>query len=493
MASLNNVNSAYVQPLLSENIHLLNLFLPGLASATSVLPLLTGASSIYGRLFCVCVLLLLVGKYVSETIVGILETYFITRVEIPHNDVAYDMLMSWVSSRPFAKKARTSLVTVDLKLSTRSNSSDSDANKKSLHFSPCNGYFYFRHKGNQFAFKRSRSQVEFGHTREEVCVSYFGWNTTVLRELLDECRQYYLKQVKNKTCVFDHEGNRWKNSKARNKRDVSTVIVKEKVKEMLLGDVAEFLDPETREWYTARGLPYQRGYLLYGPPGTGKSSLGLSIAGHFDLDIYVLTMSSLNDESLKALFAELPQHCIVLLEDIDAVAVHRTQEDNTDPSQNGSTRKSTDGKVTLSTLLNVLDGVGSPEGRVVIMTTNYIQRLDPALIRPGRVDMKVEFQLADKSMLSHLFFFVFGRQPPSSDASAEKQVSRDEEMLKLAEEFAAKVPKGQFSPAEIMSLLLVHRLSPLQAIADVDVWMKKIGEERKAMMRSNSWVLHDDN
>jgi len=60
--------------------------------------------------------------------------------------------------------------------------------------------------------------------------------------------------------------------------------------------------------------------LLYGPPGTGKSSLSKSIAGHFDLDIYILSLSDTNEARLKNLFAELPSRCVILLEDIDAVS-----------------------------------------------------------------------------------------------------------------------------------------------------------------------------
>lgn len=114
-------------------------------------------------------------------------------------------------------------------------------------------------------------------------------------------------------------------------------------------------------------------------------------------------MSSLDDRSLKTLFAELPQHCIVLLEDVDVTSVHRIQDSNADASQslgqNGSPRMSAGGKVSLSTLLNVLDGLASPEGRVLIMTTNHIERLDPALIRPGRVDTKVKFILNSETFL----------------------------------------------------------------------------------------------
>ncbi|KAF2177369.1 putative mitochondrial chaperone bcs1 [Zopfia rhizophila CBS 207.26] len=472
---------------------LLDFFFPGLAPATSsAWPLLTGVPSIYGRLLCICGLLLLFGKYASEYFGKLLETYFTSKIEVPYSDEAYDMLIFWVCSQPFARSARTSLAMVDLKSSRRSNGRESHANKKSLHYSPCNGRSYFWHKRHLFVFERKRNQGELGFTREEACISYFGRNPNVLRELLDECRRYYLGLVKNKTCVFEHEGDRWKPSKSRNKRDMSTVIINKKLKEMLLGDVAEFLDPKTRTWYSTRGLPYQRGYLLYGPPGTGKSSLSLSIAGQFDLDVYVLTMSSLNDHNLKTLFAELPQHCIVLLEDVDATGVHRTQDSKADASQslgqNGSPRMSANGKVSLSTLLNVLDGLASPEGRVLIMTTNHIERLDPALIRPGRVDMKVEFHLAEEDMISQLFFFVY-------DPHSKTVISGDdskEELPQLAQEFVAKVPKLEFSPAEIMSLLLANKQSPRHAIASVDTWMERIREERRKFTRTNSWALDDN-
>lgn len=115
-------------------------------------------------------------------------------------------------------------------------------------------------------------------------------------------------------------------------------------------------------------------------------------------------MSTLNDNSLKSLFAELPEHCIVLLEDADATGLDRAQNRNADAENNGPLSKYTNAKVSLSTLLNVFDGLGSSEGRVLIMTTNHIERLDPALIRPGRVDMRVGFHLADKDMISQLFF-----------------------------------------------------------------------------------------
>ncbi|KAF2744342.1 putative mitochondrial chaperone bcs1 [Sporormia fimetaria CBS 119925] len=471
---------------------LLDLFFPGLGPATSsAWSLLTGGPGIYSRALCISGLLLLFGKYASDNLEKLVGTYFVSKIEVPYADEAYDMLISWVCSQPFARSARTSLAKIDLKSSAETRS---HAEKKPLHYSPCNGRSYFWHKGCLFVFNRQRTLGEFGTAREQASISYFGRNPAALRELLDECRRHYLESVENKTCVFEHQEDMWKASRSMAKREMSTVIINRELKEMLLGDVTEFLDPKTRAWYSKRGLPYQRGYLLHGPPGTGKSSLCLSIAGHFDLDVYVLTLPSLNDRLLKALFAELPQHCIVLLEDVDATAVHRKADGSADP--NGSTDK----KVSLSTLLNVLDGLASSHGRLLIMTTNHIERLDPALIRPGRVDMKLELYLADEDMINQLFHFVYNHPSKTNTPDSEGILHQpgqegfveDCELLHLGQEFVAKVPKLEFSPAEILSLLVANKHSPRHAIANVVAWMEKLKDEKTKLTRITSWALDDN-
>lgn len=337
--------------------------------------------------------------------------------------------------------------------------------------------------------------------REEVTLSYFGRNLGVLRELLGECRCHYMKLVENKTCVFEHDNDRWKLSQSRRKRDAATVVIKDSIKEMLIDDVTEFLDPWTRSFYFAKGCPYQRGYLFYGPPGTGKSSFSVSIAGEFDLDVYVLSIPSLSDRNLRTLFDELPQQCVVLLEDVDAVGLDRSQGVITENSSYRRSRKSVS-KVSLSTLLNVLDGIGSSEGRLLIMTTNHIKHLDPALIRPGRADVRVEFKLTDKDIISQMFFFIYSSgtsglvQRDESENSAsgdgEVNVTHEDKLCQLAEEFAAKIPDFEFSPAEIMSFLLVNKHSPVRAVADVGAWMEEIREERMRLSMTSSWELSDE-
>jgi chaperone BCS1 len=151
--------------------------------------------------------------------------------------------------------------------------------------------------------------------------------------------------------------------------------------------------------------------LLYGPPGTGKSSLSSSITSYFGLNIYTLSLSTISKASLKSLVAKLPSRYIILLEDINAVSSNRDAETEDSrqivTSSPSRIRKSVDGKVSLSSLLNVINSVGLQEGRILIMTTNHITRLDKALIRPGRADKKVELGLASNKMTANLFCHVF--------------------------------------------------------------------------------------
>lgn len=427
-----------------------------------------------------------------------------SRIEVPYHDEAYDMLLSWVCSQPFAQAARSCLVTVTSESCRRRGqsafqaSSGKDNAKKPLHYSPWNGRFYFWHQYRLFYFERRQLRGEIGLHREETSLSYLGRDPTVLRGFLDKCREHYLKQVKNTTCVFEHKDGKWIPSKFRNKRNLSTMVLNKKLKKALVNDISDFLNLETRKCYSERSIPYQRGYLLYGPPGTGKTSFSFSVAGEFDLDLYILNIPSLDDDSLKALFAELPQHCLVLLEDVDAINSKRAGSSNEDVGRSTSFAQTPGCKsLSLSTVLNVLDGIGSPEGRVLIMTTNQFEKLDSALIRPGRVDRKFEFPLADRDTIRQLFFFFYDPQlvkvskeaeeaeetEDAEDAEDNKSVSCD--LPQLAQEFVTKIPGNEFSPAEIISLLLASKQSPSRAVADIGAWMEDVRDERKKFGRAN--------
>jgi chaperone BCS1 len=195
-------------------------------------------------------------------------------------------------------------------------------------------------------------------------------------------------------------------------------------------------------------MPYKQGYLLHGPPGAGKSSFSLSIAGELDMDIYVVSIPSTNDQMLRGLFAGLPDRCVVLLGNIDAAGAPCSGDSGPKDSDSDTDSKSRRRGVTLSGLLNALDGVASQENRVLIMTTNHLKKLDEALTRPGRVDFKVKFQLADRGIAKKIYRFMFGHGRDTAENG--QRDGCDREVERQAKEFATMMPMFKFSPLKII-------------------------------------------
>ena len=122
------------------------------------------------------------------------------------------------------------------------------------------------------------------------------------------------------------------------------------------------------------GIAPPKGVLLYGPPGTGKSSLAQAIAAEIKYSICFVNCSDrINDFNFNKLLNTAPKQSIILVEDVDSIFSERKNADKNN-------------QMTFSGFLNAIDGVRSQEGRIIVMTTNYKERLDPALLRPGRVD-----------------------------------------------------------------------------------------------------------
>jgi hypothetical protein len=186
-------------------------------------------------------------------------------------------------------------------------------------------------------------------------------------------------------------------------RPISTVIGPAMTKAHL--DLGEFI--QQREWYRKKGLVYKRGYLLWGPPGTGKTSLCKALASEFGLDICVLNLASLTDGSAVSVMSELGQigsqrPKILLIEDIDSYV-------------DGRTVKKKD--LRFSTLLNIFDGVSSQDGTILIITTNHYQNLDPALIRPGRIDLQLEVGLPTPAEIKAYLELFYGHPIEGLDFS----------------------------------------------------------------------------
>lgn len=184
--------------------------------------------------------------------------------------------------------------------------------------------------------------------------------------------------------TLDHDGD------PRNYTDVPAIPLRdmpvaEELKTGLLSRINEVMG--NSEWYTKRCIPQKATFLLHGEAGTGKTSLVRGLAREIGYDVYSVDLSRLSNDAFANAFKKSKPNSIILIEDIDA----STNSANTrETDEQSDAPVSNSGKLTLSGLLNTLDGLVTIDKRIVIITTNYPERLDPALMRRGRVDLVIE-------------------------------------------------------------------------------------------------------
>ena len=238
----------------------------------------------------------------------------------------------------------------------------------------------------------------------------------------------------------------------------------------LVSDIEPYLSDKTERFYASQGIPLRRGYLFHGPPGTGKTSFATAVAGNFKLDMYMISLTTpgMDDKMLSSLFDSLPTRCVVLLEDIDSAGICREDLKKIvkKKKKSGEKNKQEDKTacVTLSGLLNCIDGPCSKDGRIVIMTSNTPDSLDSALVRPGRIDMKVYFGDASTEVLMKMFKRIYTKT--SQDTSS----GDADRIQELAHRFASSIPSEQLSPAEALGYLMMYRNDPVTAADRADHW-----------------------
>lgn len=260
----------------------------------------------------------------------------------------------------------------------------------------------------------------------------------------------------------------WKRS-TQHLRSFSTIDLDEKKKADLIKDVETYWSPNRAQWYADRGIPYRRGLMFHGPPGTGKSSTAAALAGHFKSSLYMASLSQLTSEvQLKSLFEEPRKGDILLLEDIDSANIRREKmnDDNEPENINLISRriKPKNHAISLSALLNVIDGTCGRTGILLIMTSNDPESLDGALIRPGRIDKPIYFGHVNQAVASSMFVRMYTEEKSANDPDA---------LLALSQKFAGKVPDGRITPAEVQGFLLIH-ITPEEALEHADKWVSEL-------------------
>ncbi|KAE8352518.1 BCS1 N terminal-domain-containing protein [Aspergillus coremiiformis] len=490
------------------------------------------SSSSVGKLFYVSYIA--VGSYFVKSLLdqvwGIPLKFFYSTVEVQSHDEAYNYLLFWLVKQRFGENKNRLIASTTLSAGFDPwNNVESDdggidemldvegvsstewkvslANTRRLLWSPSDGTHYFTYNGRYLAVTRMIEERSALYTRMgKLRISCLGWDASILKRLMLEARIEYSQKEKGKTVIYRgakrayDEKFYWARSTSRPARPLSTVILDPEEKTAFIRDVQYYLHPRTAEWYSDHGIPYRRGYLFHGPPGTGKSSLAFAAGGFLGLNVYILDLNGhqMTEDVLAQLFQDLPRRALVLLEDIDTNEVTNRRTKQAKQKGNG------DEKVSLSGLLNAIDGVAAQEGRVLIMTTNHHDNLDPALVRAGRVDYQIEFKLANRTLMKEMFENLFRDGPPRIESPAEdreisspteqapllpvaddagslpaRSTTADGDLERWATTFADQIPELTFSPAEIQGYLLCHKSSPVEAITQIKSWMAQTLAEKK--------------
>lgn len=361
---------------------------------------------------------------------GFIKRQSMIVIDIPDRDKAFEWVNLWLAEHSYSKNwARL--------LTIRTERLDRAFSKPKIIFSPAPGVHWLIYQRRLIILSRERQQMGQEATSRDPFREYFtirivGRNREIVKQLIDEAYTLSNPETIHKITIHRAESyGDWSISAWVPNRPLESVILPEGITDSLVKDMKIFLDSE--DWYLERGIPYRLGCLFYGPPGNGKTSAVMALATHFQMDIGQLNIksSSMTDDTLAQCLSNVPKNTIILIEDIDCLSTGRESETS----------------VTFSGLLNALDGLGSAHGQIVFMTTNHIDSLDPALIRPGRCDIRVNLDNANSVQIERMFSRFF----PESN---------------LSSTFSEHVPEG-VSMAIVQKHLMHHRNDSIAAFDKV--------------------------
>ncbi|CAB4480610.1 uncharacterized protein OCT59_012520 [Rhizophagus irregularis] len=299
-------------------------------------------------------------------------------------------------------------------------------------------------------------------------------NVTVTTEFLNEIVRSYLKTLKKSKVRsrYERSKNRWNFVQTlSSSRGLDSVALNESQENLLKKELETFANDKS--FYERIGVPYRRGILLYGKPGTGKTSLINAISSQLSRDIYYLNLKDIkNDNELNAAFSGVPGNQIIVLEDVDTqskVLHKRTSNSGSFNSSLSSLMKSFDksddnsdddnkvkidafAEFSLSTFLGCLDGHILAEGNIIIMTTNHVEHLDPACIRPGRMDVQLNLGYCTHYQIEKMY----------------KSVVENPE-AEFPHDILEKIPENLLPPCEVMMTMILYR-------SEIDLIPEKIYE-----------------
>jgi chaperone BCS1 len=391
-------------------------------------------------------------RNVPGHLLQIAKRRLITTIDLADHDESFYWIQKWLSEHEYTA-TRARLLTVSTRTSpvlgfgqgsplNKESDEPTDRRKRrltSVIFSPAPGLHLIRFRGHFVLITKTRKESDgtFGELVYRESIIFQSFSKSVIKDLIFEAREAFFPIGDNRIAILKPDFSYWKIVQRRLPRSLDSVVLDGETTMEIVNDLKWFYG--SADWYEEKSIPYQRGYILAGPPGNGKTSLVTAIASMLERDIYMFSLAGIGDAYLASLISMLPRQAILLIEDIDKIFSGR--EKTTDTNE----------KLTFSGFINAIDGVTAPPGRVLFMTTNHLDLIDPALKRPGRADRTFILGNATPDMGRRLFLRFFPDRPG------------------LAAEFekALKHASKNWSMAELQEVLIKNLLSPIHAIEEI--------------------------
>jgi mitochondrial chaperone BCS1 len=343
-------------------------------------------------------------------------------ITVNDDDAAFVWVKEWFLEQEFLKRIRH----VDL---------DSTMRNERIAMIPAPGMHWFWYEGRPFQvwFSRTEESRERATRRmESLTFRTLGRKRAFLQRFVNDVVSCHTRRMGVQSYLYIYNDG-WDFVEGYAPRLLDSVVLQPGEKEHLVQDVKNFRASKQR--YARLGIPYHRGYLLYGPPGTGKTSLVSALAAHFGISIYVMNLTDFTDRSLMNAVNLVPANSVLLFEDIDCAKSGKARDTTNSGASNGTQTQTEKGAaaangVTLSGLLNVLDGFYAPANVLFVMTTNHIEVLDEALLRPGRIDYRLYLGKATDRQKIELYLRFF---PEASESEAREVVESSRSAETMAE------------------------------------------------------------
>ncbi|KAI9594665.1 hypothetical protein BDF19DRAFT_423420 [Syncephalis fuscata] len=338
-----------------------------------------------------------------------------------------------------------------------------------------------------------------------------NWATEFMTSVSEEHREYEKSKKERGRWELDSNGNWFYVLKQHSNRGLESVALTKEHETELNRDLNTFL--ADREFYTRVGLPYRRGYLFHGKPGTGKTSLINAISAQLNRDVYYMNLCNIKSDSmLQSAFSRVPPNQVIVFEDIDAMSrvCHRRDRNplkalssDSDKPEAGNKASSSEkdgelsniistsilsgpsmlqGPFTLSCMLNCLDGHILNDGIITVMTSNHPEKLDPALIRAGRIDLNLKLDYVDRYQVQRMYQLVVtdddAKHPP------------------LDQDWLSNFPEFIVPPCECMRVMILFRREAHLIPGELDNLVRKYqnGEiDPELVMKDEEGYVGSDN